>query len=111
MQRTGKSIVFIGAGNVATQLSLSLKESGYEVLQVYSRTKKSAHALARKIHCPSTNNVRALITDADIYIIAVKDDVIAEVIQKLPRLDKALVIHTSGATDISVLTKKFKNCG
>ena len=34
------NIVIIGAGNLATQLGLALKDAGQEVVQVYSRTRE-----------------------------------------------------------------------
>jgi predicted short-subunit dehydrogenase-like oxidoreductase (DUF2520 family) len=41
---------------------------------------------------------------ADIYIIAVKDDAIAEVVKKLMPLKlTGLVVHTSGSVEVNVL--------
>lgn len=43
-------IVLIGAGNVATHLGQALAKANHQILQVYSRTKESAQALAEKIN-------------------------------------------------------------
>ena len=43
-------ITLIGAGNVATNLGIALQKEGYQIAQVYSKTKKSAEALAKKIN-------------------------------------------------------------
>ena len=39
-------IVFIGAGNLATNLAKALYYKGFRIVQVYSRTEESARALA-----------------------------------------------------------------
>ena len=44
-----KKIVLIGAGNVATHLGSALCGAGYDVVQIYSRTKESAMELAGKL--------------------------------------------------------------
>ena len=40
-----KKVVIIGAGNVATHLSKAIKNAGFEILQIVSRTEESARAL------------------------------------------------------------------
>ena len=42
-------IVWIGAGNLATQLGEALHRAGHETLQVFSRTMASAEALAGRL--------------------------------------------------------------
>jgi 3-hydroxyisobutyrate dehydrogenase-like beta-hydroxyacid dehydrogenase len=39
-------IIFIGAGNLATQLAKALLKAGHDIVQVYSRTMESASTLA-----------------------------------------------------------------
>ena len=51
-------IVLIGAGNVATQFGKELSLIGHEIIQVYSRTEKSAKILAEELNCEFTNNVK-----------------------------------------------------
>lgn len=76
-------IVFIGAGNLATHLSLALSKAGHDIVQVYSRTKDAAHILASKIGASSTNDIKEIVCNADIYIFSVKDDVLPSVIEPL----------------------------
>lgn len=54
------TVVFIGAGRVATQLGLSLIKESISVLQVYSRTIESASALASLLKCNFTNDITSL---------------------------------------------------
>ena len=70
------NIVIIGAGNLATQLGLALKDAGQEVVQVYSRTKESAKLLADRLSCAWTISTNDILEDADYYIFSVKDSVL-----------------------------------
>jgi len=105
-------IFLIGSGNVATQLGKAFKRCGHKIVFVYSPTISHASKLGKELKTRFGKMPDAVSEFlADVYIIAVKDDAISEVVKKLPNLKNSLVIHTSGATDISVLKKKFKNCG
>ena len=98
-----ENIVLIGAGNLATQLALAMHENGILVKQVYSRTIQSAKELAGKLKCEYTNDLSKLITEADIYLIAVKDSAIQEILENL-YLDKdKLIVHTAGGVPMNVL--------
>ncbi len=91
-----KRVVIIGSGNVATSLAHSLS-SRCEVAQIYSRTLSHARELADAVCCArATNDFQELVIDADAYIIAVRDDAIADVIAAVPD-NGALWVHTSGS--------------
>ena len=91
----------IGAGNVATHLAKALAGK-HEIVQVFSRSMANAETLARATGCPCATNVPSRITaDADFYIISVKDDAIASVIEQAPA-SNALWVHTSGSVPMSV---------
>jgi predicted short-subunit dehydrogenase-like oxidoreductase (DUF2520 family) len=96
-----QKIVLIGSGNVATSLSESLKGK-YHIVQVYSKTLANARKLAQKTGSSYTDDLKKTDITADIYIIAVKDDAIAEVCKKL-KLPGKMVLHTSGSTELNVL--------
>ena len=103
-----KTIVFIGAGNVATVLSKGIKDS-YNVVQIYSKTLASARKLGSMLKCAYTNDLKKLL-DADIYIIAVKDDAVGKVASVL-KLKNKLVVHTSGSVKMEVLEKVSSDYG
>lgn len=69
------TIVFIGAGNLATSLSLALQAAGQDILQVYSRTEESARLLAERLGCPWTVSLEAVVQGADMYVYALRDTV------------------------------------
>ena len=102
-----KNITLIGSGNVATQLALSLKKKGYNIKQVWSKQLKNANILAKKIDSSPIESLKNL-ESADIYILAVKDDAITEVIKEM-NVDN--VIHTSGSTSLEVFNNKYNNYG
>lgn len=102
-----ETIIFIGAGNLATHVSLELKSKGYNISQVYSRTEKSAASLAEKINSSYTISEKSLNQNADVYIVALKDSAIVPVLSKMEFKNK-LLIHCSGSTPMSVL-KEFSN--
>ena len=85
-------IVLIGTGNVATHLAKNLAKCGVCVSQVSGRM------------------FAGLDANADLYIIAVKDDAIPDVVARMPDT-KGIVVHTAGSVDMAVLAKKFARCG
>jgi predicted short-subunit dehydrogenase-like oxidoreductase (DUF2520 family) len=96
-------IVCLGSGNVATHLAAAFSGAGMQVVQVWSRTKDHADALAARLDAQATANLLELDRNADLYLISVKDDAIAEVAAALQGID-GLVVHTSGATPMDVLS-------
>ena len=102
-----KNIVLIGSGNVATHLGLSLVNKGYNIKQVWSRQLKNANILAKKLNSNSTNSLNNL-KNADLYIVAIKDDALESVIQQLNVIN---IAHTSGSIGLEVFKHKFNNYG
>ena len=103
-------ICLIGAGNLATQLGGALSEKGHQIVQVWSRTEKSASLLALNLNCPYTTEISLISTDTDIYIIAVNDRAIESIVSKRD-WDDTLVVHTGGSTAMSILAPYCRNFG
>ena len=103
-------LVFIGSGNLATQLALVFSEKGYSILQVYSRTEESAATLSGKINCPYTTDIAMLDKSADVYICALKDSVLQEVLSQADFNNK-LIIHTAGSVPMDILSEYSSNYG
>ena len=106
-----KNVVIIGAGNLATQLALALHENGIQIKQVFSRTSESAQALAEKVNAPFTTRLSQLVSDADLYIIAVKDSAISEILENLNLGENHLIVHTAGSVPMNVLDGFSRNYG
>jgi predicted short-subunit dehydrogenase-like oxidoreductase (DUF2520 family) len=105
-----ESAVLIGSGNVATHMGIAFAAAGIRILQVYSRNLEKAETLALKLSCEATNALGSLTNDADLYVIAVSDDAIPEVVAAFPHTDK-LLVHTSGSTAMQVLQEKTCSYG
>lgn len=101
---------FIGAGNLATQLSKALQLKGFFISQVYSRTEKSARELAEILSTGYTTSVTAIDTNADVYFVALKDDAVESVLEQIDFKNK-LVVHCSGNLPLSVLHRFSQNTG
>lgn len=96
-------IVMVGAGNLATHLARALYECGYRIRQVYSRTEEAASELARQVEADYTTRVEALCPGTDIYICALKDDVLPMLIPRLTAVNpNALWLHTAGSIPMDV---------
>ena len=94
-------IVFIGAGNLATRLSLAMQRVGMQIGQVYSHTEASACQLATRLGCPWTNDLFALQEDGDLYVFSLKDTVLSDVISKV-KPNNGMWVHTAGSMPMSV---------
>lgn len=88
---------------MATNLAQALHEAGHEIVQVYSRTMASASALAVRVGAVPLCDVGQVVADADVYILAVKDDALPELIPQLAAGRKARVmLHTAGSVPMDV---------
>lgn len=96
-----RKVVFIGAGNVATSLSKALIDAGFEVAQIFSRTKESAEALAMYLKTSYTTE-KNKIAEADLYICSVKDDAIKDALSGI-NFNNKIVVHTSGSSEMDIL--------
>lgn len=105
-------IVSIGAGNVATHLIPALEGAGIgEVIQVYSRTMRSASALASRLwRAVPVNDPAAITDDADIYMVSLADNAVPEILAGI-KPNNALWLHTSGSLPIETLAGISKKCG
>lgn len=93
----------IGAGNLATNLAKALHSAGHDIIEVYSRTRVSADALAMQVEALPTDNIETLGRDADIYILALKDSVLADIIPSLcSGRNDAVFVHTAGSVSIDI---------
>ena len=100
----------IGAGNLATHLSAALKMNGFHIVQVYSRTESSAMQLAKKLNTSFTTSYQNITTDADVYVVAIKDSVYSEVLSHIEFGNK-LLVHCSGSQSLSVIESYSENTG
>lgn len=97
------SVVLLGAGNVATHLYKAFQTSNKVIVkQWFNRHLDAIQTFKNEVDI--TDDLSSLVP-ADIYVIAVTDDAIADLSSQLP-FDNRLVVHTSGSVNIHDLDKK-----
>jgi len=104
------NVCFIGAGNLATQLSKSLCDKGCKIIQVYSRTESSAKVLADLVEASYTASTESITENADVYFVALKDAAFEEVLPKI-NFGKHLVVHCAGSLPLQILENYSENFG
>ena len=106
------NISILGSGNVATLLSKAFIKVGHTIDAVYSHNIANAQTLAEAIGCPRATNHTDLLPQSDIYLFALKDDVLASVIQQLLQNNhtgKGTWIHTAGSIPLSVFPESVQS--
>ncbi|WP_316765316.1 Rossmann-like and DUF2520 domain-containing protein [Pedobacter frigiditerrae] len=103
-------VVVIGAGNVATHLATAIYAANVQVTQVWSYHNENAQVLANQINAIAIDDLSEIDLDADICLIAIKDDAIAEIANHLKHF-RGLIAHTSGAVNLNVFESLFENYG
>lgn len=105
-------IVIIGAGNLATNLAKTLVKVGHHVVQVYSRTMKSAETLAEIVHAEAVADIASVRADADLYVLSVKDSALEGLLASLCRgKEEKVFLHTAGSMPMDVFEGKAKHFG
>ncbi|MVZ65392.1 DUF2520 domain-containing protein [Sphingobacterium sp. DK4209] len=99
------NIVLIGSGNIATVWGKAFAQLGHNITQVYSHKLANACALANLLSAEGIDELTKLNLEAELYILAVSDSAIPEIVDQLPKQIKGILIHCSGASDIAVLNK------
>lgn len=96
-----ENVAIIGSGNVAYAYSKALKDNGINPKYVLVRNRETIAEVERLFGVKTIIEYEKL-SDCDLIIIAVKDDVIKEVASRLHNY-KGVLVHTSGTQSSSVL--------
>ncbi len=105
-----EKIAIIGAGSLATNLAIALHNSGINILQIANRTLPNAIVLAEKVDATFTDNFTEIDKSADLYIIAVSDTSIYDVLRKI-NLNGKFIVHTAGTIDMDIIKPFSDNFG
>ena len=91
-------IVIIGFGNVGQHMAKAIHQTTtLNLLQVFNRSEIKASELDN-LKIKTTSDFNDLI-EADVYILAVKDDAIENIVTQIPFKNK-IVAHTSGSLEL-----------
>jgi len=99
------SISIIGAGNVGSHLAIALKNAGYEIKHIVARNPKLAGSIKKLVDTEVLTSIKQVRYEPDMYLICVQDAEIHAVAESLLASDK-IIVHTSGAIDMSVFSGK-----
>lgn len=98
------SVSFIGAGNLAWHLAPALDNTDFAVREVYSRKARHAAELVDKLYQAEVkDSLDFSSSPSRIFVIAVPDDAIEEIVQEVILPDKSLLVHTSGSQPLDIL--------
>ena len=103
-------IVVVGAGNVATHLSLAIQKTPNSIIQVYNRSEEKAYNLANRIQTAWTTQIHHITPDADLYIFVVSDDALSDIIPQIPG-NNGLWVHTAGSVPMDIFQGYTKRYG
>lgn len=95
-------IVIIGSGNVAAVLGRKFTAAGHKIVQIISRNASAASELAYEWDTESANYMSLINENADVYIIAVSDNALEELVRHL-KLPGKVVAHTAGSVSKEIL--------
>ncbi len=98
-------ICILGSGNVAHHIGKALLDAGHNIVQVYSRNKVTCKAVAKRCKSTWIVDIKELHTKADLYLLTVSDDAIAQVSKSIPftLTKKQMIAHTAGSVAIDSL--------
>ncbi|MGA9771775.1 MAG: DUF2520 domain-containing protein [Blastocatellia bacterium] len=103
-------ISIIGAGRVGQTIGRLARESGYEIIDVVCRSRRSATAAVRFIGAGNPQKSTGVrLSAADLILIATPDDKIGEAVELVMNSasspGRAVALHTSGAISSDVLAR------
>jgi len=105
-----RNAVIVGTGNVAYHLVKAFSNKGIQFIQVLGRNETSANSISGTFNIPYIENPKKLDYNADLYILAVRDDNIREAALELGLKDQ-LLVHTSGFSSLNTIEGASKNTG
>lgn len=103
-------IVIVGTGNLATRLGMALYAGNSELAQIYGRSPVACSQLADLLDCPFTTDLSELNTEADLYLLAVSESALPEILSTNAFHNK-FIVHTSGSIDLESLAAYSINYG
>jgi predicted short-subunit dehydrogenase-like oxidoreductase (DUF2520 family) len=105
------NVVVIGFGNLAYSLVYAILNSTHKLLEVSSRNQVNSTQIATLTGAKYVSNIEDITPNADVYLLAVPDSAISDVIKRMPKT-QGIIAHTSGSTPLETISKYSNNrCG
>ena len=97
----GSKIVILGTGNVAWHLQPAFENSGHVITHIYGRNLKKAQQLVQNSYqAEATNSLDFSASRAEIFLMCLADNGVAEVARELVLPDGAILAYSSGTLSI-----------
>ena len=97
-------IAILGAGNVAWHLAPALEDAGHVITEVYARELSKAYSITERLYSASAkDDLDFSESNAQIYILAVKDSAISELADQIILPEESILVHTSGTMPLEIL--------
>jgi len=97
-------ISFVGAGNVAWHLAQAFEDAGHWICEIYSRDSKKAIELASELYDSEMQpDLNFSESASELIVIAVSDDALEDVIQRIVFPENVIVVNTSGTRSLTEL--------
>ncbi len=96
-----ENITIVGTGNVAVNLLDALISRGFNITEVIGRSDKQLQHIQYQYRVPVNTNLKAIDVKSDLLVLAITDDAIEVVAQKLNPLSVP-VVHTAGSVSMDV---------
>lgn len=101
--QSGK-LILMGAGNLAWHLGPALRDAGYTIVQVFSRSTDPARSLAERLNSEWTTDPGQLAVDADIQLFCVSDRVIPDLLCRIELKKRPMMVHTAGSVPADIFS-------
>ncbi|MDA0314865.1 MAG: DUF2520 domain-containing protein [Bacteroidetes bacterium] len=99
-------IAILGAGNLAWNLAPALEDAGHELTEVYARDIRKSQEITERIYSASPkDDLDFSESKAELFILALKDDALAEVADQVILPEGSILVHTSGIIPLEVLSQ------
>ncbi len=95
---------------MAYHLARAFTGSEVQIIQILARNKVTAGKISQRFNIPFILNPSGLDRNADLYILAVNDDSIAEAARSL-KLTNQLLVHTSGSAPMEIISSASSAAG
>lgn len=104
-------ISLVGSGRVAFHLAKVLLAQGHHIIQVYARDFEKTQKFAEQFQAKACQSLQQF-QSTDLIILAVSDSAIAVLVKQIHELfPETLMVHTSGSTDIEVISQVHTKAG
>ncbi|MEX2511875.1 MAG: Rossmann-like and DUF2520 domain-containing protein [Cyclobacteriaceae bacterium] len=98
------NIAIIGTGNIAWHLATALENTGHVITEVYGRDMRKAEKIVSHLYgTEGKDDLDFTNSLARVFIIAVKDEAIAEIADAILLPEESILVHTSGTQPLEIL--------